>query len=111
MICDRCKTKTRVVNSRRTEDKLSVRRKRICYNCGYEFITYESKVSHKQDKTMRGDIRDWKRSLFKIGNSLWQSLEDREVAHLKADDVLFQFLKSLGYTNVVEIKEDMKWKM
>ena len=57
VICNRCKTKTRIIDSRRTEDKLSVRRKRICYNCGYEFITYESKVSHKQDRKLQKEYK------------------------------------------------------
>lgn len=42
MKCPNCKEEyTRVLDSRNSQDKTSVKRRRVCENCGYKFTTYE----------------------------------------------------------------------
>jgi transcriptional regulator NrdR family protein len=41
MNCLRCKTKTKVVNTRLLESGIEIKRRRVCPKCGYKFTTHE----------------------------------------------------------------------
>ena len=53
MICRRCDGSTRVLDTRVTEDKKLVRRRRECTKCGYEAITYEMVVGNDKDNELK----------------------------------------------------------
>ncbi len=53
MICPRCKSKTRVLDTRKTEDEKLVRRIRECTKCRYKLTTFEILVSNEKAKELR----------------------------------------------------------
>jgi transcriptional repressor NrdR len=72
MKCPKCHhNHSRVIDSRQSEDALSIRRRRECENCGYRFTTFEkvekipllvikkdeSREEFSREKLLRGLIR------------------------------------------------------
>lgn len=79
MICPKCKHEnTRVLDSRTTNEKRDIRRRRECEKCDYRFTTFEKVESAnfiviKKDNSREAYNRD------KIENGIWKACQKRKV--------------------------------
>ncbi len=96
MLCPHCQHKeSRVLESRSTEAKQSIRRRRECLNCKYRFTTYEriefvpvtiikrdnSRESFDRSKLLRGIIRACEKT--KVSHNTIESMVDEIEAVLQ----------------------------
>jgi transcriptional repressor NrdR len=125
MKCPYCGfTDSKVIDSRPTEDDLSIRRRRGCLRCGKRFTTYEtveqipvmvvkrdgSRQAFDKEKMLRGMIRAcYKRpvsaaDLEKAANEVEQEVRNsmqREVSAQYVGDLVMEKLKALDEVSYV----------
>ncbi len=88
MKCPRCKNlETRVIDSRLSDDGLSIRRRRECEKCQARFTTFERMefVSFMVTKT------SWKKELYdrsKVETSILKACNKRNIPHEKVESLL-----------------------
>ena len=135
MRCPFCSSEnTRVVDSRPVEDTNSIRRRRLCDNCGKRFTTYEkiemipftvvkkdqTRQQYSRKKILDGVLRAcYKRpiSVEKI-ESMVDSIEgeifrveDREISSSKIGDIVMDHLKDLdavAYVRFASVYREFK---
>lgn len=88
MKCQYCECNdSRVIDSRPTEDGLSIRRRRECINCGHRFTTYE-KVDMVPLIVVK---RDGRRETFmadKIRNGIWHACDKLPVSSAAIEGIV-----------------------
>lgn len=90
MQCPKCKNlETRVVDSRISADKKSIRRRRECEDCRYRFTTFEhietaNFLVAKKDGSRESYSRD------KVEKGIWKACEKRQVSKEKIDQIINQ---------------------
>ena len=103
MICPYCSTPdTRVVDSRESEDGLSIKRRRICPNCQKKFTTYE----YIERPTIYVVKKDGRRELFdpdKIKRGLIKACQKRPVAIEEIDRIVNNIKEKIESTLEKEI--------
>ena len=103
MICPYCSTPdTRVVDSRESEDGLSIKRRRICPNCQKKFTTYE----YIERPTIYVVKKDGRRELFdpdKIKRGLIKACQKRPVAIEEIDRIVNNIKENIESTMEKEI--------
>ena len=103
MICPYCSTPdTRVVDSRESEDGLSIKRRRICPNCQKKFTTYE----YIERPTIYVVKKDGRRELFdpdKIKRGLIKACQKRPVAIEEIDRIVNNIKEKIESTMEKEI--------
>lgn len=106
MKCPYCSTAdTRVVDSRESEDGLSIKRRRICPNCQKKFTTYE----YIERPTIYVVKKDGRRELFdpeKIKRGLIKACQKRPVAIEEIDRIVNKIKDSIESTMEKEIASD-----
>lgn len=95
MKCPYCKyTESKVIDSRPTVDGESIRRRRICQQCGKRFTTYETIESHslmviKKDGSRQQYDRE------KLMRGILKACQKRPVTKAQMDDLLSNIEKEL----------------
>ena len=106
MKCPYCSTAdTRVVDSRESEDGLSIKRRRMCPNCQKKFTTYE----YIERPTIYVVKKDGRRELFdpdKIKRGLIKACQKRPVAIEEIDRIVNKIMDSIESTMLMEIDSD-----
>lgn len=106
MKCPYCSTAdTRVVDSRESEDGLSIKRRRMCPNCQKKFTTYE----YIERPTIYVVKKDGRRELFdpdKIKRGLIKACQKRPVAIEEIDRIVNKIKDSIESTMEKEIDSD-----
>ena len=115
---------SKVVDSRRSDDGLSIRRRRECLSCGKRFTTYEtveslplvvvkkdgSRQSFDKDKVLRGMIRACEKrpvpmeTLVKIADTVEQELQnslERETSTEKIGELVMEHLRDVDEVSYV----------
>jgi transcriptional repressor NrdR len=102
MKCPYCSTAdTRVVDSRESEDGLSIKRRRMCPNCQKKFTTYE----YIERPTIYVVKKDGRRELFdpdKIKRGLIKACQKRPVAIEEIDRIVNKIKDSIESTKKEE---------
>ena len=76
MTCTECKSKLKVIESRKDDTLKEVYRKRLCLNCNRVVYSVETLVDYENDElyqnkwrlTNRGGERYWKKKLLDLGS-------------------------------------------
>ena len=95
MKCPYCKyTESKVIDSRPTVDGESIRRRRICQQCGKRFTTYETIESRslmviKKDGSRQQYVRE------KLMRGILKACQKRPVTKAQMDDLLSNIEKEL----------------
>lgn len=88
MLCPHCNANNdKVVDTRSTSAGTSIRRRRVCLECGYRFTSYE----HVEEKQLMVVKRDGRREPFdrqKLERGLQTSLEKRPVSQLLIEEIV-----------------------
>ena len=125
MKCPYCGyTESKVVDSRHSDDGLSIRRRRECLSCGKRFTTYEnveslpivvvkrdgSRQAFDRDKILRGMVRAAEKrpvplsKLEEIATEIEQTVQnslDREVSTERIGELVMEHLKPLDEVSYV----------
>lgn len=135
MICPVCHFQdTKVVDSRVSNDGMSIRRRRECLKCGFRFSTYEeveilglsvikqdgTKDNYSRDKLARGlkkaiekrpiEENDFKKLINSIERDL-QALNKAEVSSEKIGKIVMKYLKKIdkiAYIRFASVYRDFK---
>ncbi len=107
MRCPFCKAKdTAVIDSRSSDDGFSIRRRRVCSECGKRFTTFErAELNMPMIVKRTGDRREYDRE--KIRASMRLALRKRPITSEKIEEVISsieQQLRSLGEREVLSSK-------
>lgn len=88
MICPKCKKdETRVLDSRETNGKREIRRRRKCENCEYRFTTFE-RVENTSFIVIKKDNSRETYSREKLERGIWKACEKRPVTKEQVDQIL-----------------------
>lgn len=93
---------SKVVDSRSTEDNLSIRRRRECLNCNKRYTTYE-KV---EDLPILVEKKDSRREFFdksKIINGLIKACEKRPVSRSQIEEIADEVEKKISNQMLTEV--------
>lgn len=88
MKCPKCKSKrTKVLDSRETEEGKAVRRRRECLKCSYRYTTFErieknNLIVIKRNEAREPYFRD------KVEKGIWRACEKRPVTQQQIDDII-----------------------
>lgn len=96
---------SKVVDSRSTEDNMSIRRRRECLNCSKRYTTYE-KI---EDIPMLVIKKDSSREYFdksKIINGLIKACQKRPVSRAQIDEIASEVEKNISNKMISEIKSE-----
>jgi transcriptional repressor NrdR len=90
MICPKCKQDdTRVLDSRETNEKKEIRRRRECIACQYRFTTFE-RVELANFLVIKKDQSRESYNRQKLAGGIWKACEKRPVTQEKVDNMLDQ---------------------
>lgn len=90
MICPKCKhDDTRVLDSRETNEKKEIRRRRECIACQYRFTTFE-RVELANFLVIKKDQSRESYNRQKLAGGIWKACEKRPVTQEKVDNMLDQ---------------------
>lgn len=109
MRCPKCKTyETRVIDSRNTEDWLSIRRRRECDKCQFRFTTFERKefVNFLVIKS------NWNKELYdqtKLKRNILKAFSKRPINEEKIEQMLIE-LENDWSSNTKWITSKRIWK-
>jgi transcriptional repressor NrdR len=96
MICPKCKGENnRVLDSRETNNKREIRRRRKCEECQYRFTTFErvetaNFIVIKKDNSREGYSRE------KLERGIWKACEKRPVTKEQVDAMLNELEEELS---------------
>lgn len=106
MKCPYCSfEESKVVDSRSTEDNMSIRRRRECLNCSKRYTTYE-KI---EDIPILVIKKDSSREYFdksKIINGLIKACQKRPVSRAQIDEIAGEVEKNISNKMISEIKSE-----
>lgn len=106
MKCPYCSyEESKVVDSRSTEDNMSIRRRRECLNCNKRYTTYE-KI---EDIPILIIKKDSSREFFdksKIINGLIKACQKRPVSRMQIEMIANEVEKKISNEMLTEIKSD-----
>ena len=121
MKCPYCKyTESKVIDSRPTVDGESIRRRRICQQCGKRFTTYEtiesrslmvikkdgSRQQYDREKLMRGILKACqKRPVTKAQMDDLLSNIEKELYDQQEDEVSFMTIGEMVVERLIDIDE------
>ena len=101
---------TRVIDSRPADDNSSIRRRRLCDECGKRFTTYERveimRACHKRPVS----VEQIEQMVNKIENELF-NLEYKEIESKQIGEVVMEHLKSLeqvAYVRFASVYREFK---
>lgn len=104
MKCPYCSTPdTRVTDSRSDDENCSIKRRRVCPNCGKKFTTYE----YVERPTIYVVKKDGRRELFnpeKIKRGLVKACEKRPVAIEEIDHIINKIKENIESTMEKEVQ-------
>jgi transcriptional repressor NrdR len=90
MICPKCKhDDTRVLDSRETNERKEIRRRRECISCQYRFTTFE-RVELANFLVIKKDQSRESYNRQKLAGGIWKACEKRPVTQEKVDRMLDQ---------------------
>jgi len=90
MICPKCKhDDTRVLDSRETNERKEIRRRRECISCQYRFTTFE-RVELANFLVIKKDQSRESYNRQKLAGGIWKACEKRPVTQQKVDQMLDQ---------------------
>ncbi|MGL5831386.1 MAG: transcriptional regulator NrdR [Candidatus Altimarinota bacterium] len=90
MICPKCKhDDTRVLDSRETNERKEIRRRRECISCQYRFTTFE-RVELANFLVIKKDQSRESYNRQKLAGGIWKACEKRPVTQQKVDHMLDQ---------------------
>lgn len=88
MICPKCKKpETRVLDSRETNEKREIRRRRKCAECDYRFTTFE-RVENSNFIVIKKDNSRETYNRRKLETGIWKACEKRPVTQEQIDTLL-----------------------
>ena len=99
MICPKCNTKTKVVDSRR-KDSYTVRRRHACGKCQYRFSTYERMTD------ISIYISDLPKNVY--GILVKQGYTNIEISELSSEDIMKIYLMKKYLINLKTINENLE---
>ena len=95
MKCPYCKyTESKVIDSRPTVDGESIRRRRICQQCGKRFTTYET-IESRSLMVIKKDGSRQQYDREKLMRGILKSCQKRPVTKAQMDDLLSNIEKEL----------------
>lgn len=107
MRCPKCASiKSSVVDSRQAEDGNTIRRRRVCENCGHRFTTYE----RVEEKTLVVVKKDGTREQFsreKIFNGIIRSAQKRPVSSNEIEEVVNRIEQKVRAHSDSEVESDL----
>lgn len=87
MLCPQCQNqRTRVLDSRETNEGKSIRRRRMCEGCKYRFTTFE-RVEYNLIVVKKNEAREpYLRE--KVEKGIWRACEKRLVTQAQVDEII-----------------------
>ncbi len=104
MYCGHLESK--VIDSRSTEDGLSIRRRRECLSCGKRFTTYES-IETTPIIVVKNDGSRQVFDVNKLKTGIIKACEKRPVAMQEIDDLVEQIRRQLSNSLEQEVTSQM----
>ena len=103
MKCPYCKyTESKVIDSRPTVDGESIRRRRICQQCGKRFTTYET-IESRSLMVIKKDGSRQQYDREKLMRGILKACQKRPVTKAQMDDLLSNIEKELYDQQEVEV--------
>ncbi len=96
---------SRVVDSRATEDKLAIRRRRECVSCSKRYTTYE-KIEDIPILVIKKDLAREYFDKNKIINGLIKACQKRPISRLQIENLASDIEKELSNSMTTEIKSE-----
>lgn len=106
MKCPYCSyTESKVVDSRSTEDNISIRRRRECLKCGKRYTTYE-KIEDLPILVVKKDNSREFLDKTKIINGLIKACEKRPVSRNQIEEIADDIEKNISNQMLTEVKSE-----
>ncbi|HEY5561171.1 MAG TPA: transcriptional regulator NrdR [Clostridiaceae bacterium] len=96
---------SKVIDSRSTEDDLSIRRRRECLKCNKRYTTYE-KVEDIPILVIKKDLNREYFDKSKIINGLMKACQKRPVSRMQIEAISDEIEKKISNRMLTEIKSD-----
>ncbi|MBU5590916.1 transcriptional regulator NrdR [Clostridium sp. MSJ-4] len=111
MKCPYCAyEESKVVDSRSTDDRMAIRRRRECVSCGKRYTTYE-KIEDIPILVIKKDITREYFDKDKIINGLIKACQKRPVSRRQIEDIANDIEKDLSNKMTTEIKSELIGEM
>src|SRR5436190_14761390 len=95
MRCPKCGFRDdKVIDSRQSRDSSSIRRRRVCLQCGYRFTTYEQ-IERSDLRVIKRDRAHESFDRRKLVNSLAKACEKRPIDLLKLEQAVDEIIYDL----------------
>jgi len=94
MQCPKCGNDTDVIDSRKSEGGLSVKRRRECSKCGYRFTTYE-RVDYPTLVVIKKDGRCELFDPKKVERGVYLAFRKRDVSNEKIEAMLAKIIREI----------------
>jgi transcriptional repressor NrdR len=104
MKCPKCgEIESAVVDSRETEDRARVRRRRVCEKCGFRFTTYE----RTEQPRLMVIKKDGTRELFdrgKIAGGVYKAFHKRPLPAARVEELIDNIEREIFELNLDEVE-------
>lgn len=111
MRCPYCNCNdTQVKDSRPTEDNASIRRRRVCADCGGRFTTFE-RVQLRELTVIKKSGRKVPFDRDKLANSIAVAVRKRDVDHGRIERMVSGIVRRLESSGEAEIEADLIGEM
>ena len=101
---------TQVKDSRPTEDNASIRRRRVCADCGGRFTTFE-RIQLRELTVIKKSGRKVPFDRDKLANSIAVAVRKRDVDHGRIERMVSGIVRRLESSGEAEIEADVIGKM
>ena len=106
MLCPNCQhTESRVLESRSTEGKQSIRRRRECLNCKQRFTTYE-RIELVPITIIKRDGSSESFDRFKLIRGIMSACEKTSISHQKIEEIVDEIEVRLQQSNEREFSSN-----
>lgn len=106
MKCPYCLyNESKVVDSRSTEDNMSIRRRRECLECGKRYTTYE-KIENVPILVIKKNLNREYFDRDKIINGIIKACQKRPVSRQQIEEIVDEVEKKINNAMITEIKSE-----
>lgn len=106
MKCPYCSyNESKVVDSRSTEDSMSIRRRRECLECGKRYTTYE-KIESVPILVIKKNLNREYFDRDKIVNGIIKACQKRPVSRQQIEEIVDEVEKKINNSMITEVKSE-----
>ncbi|AVP53595.1 transcriptional repressor NrdR [Clostridium tetani] len=106
MKCPYCSyNESKVVDSRSTEDSISIRRRRECLECGKRYTTYE-KIESVPILVIKKNLNREYFDRDKIVNGMIKACQKRPVSRQQIEEIVDEIEKKINNSMITEVKSE-----